>query len=108
MRPPVGRNGLAVAAMVLGIIGLITSIVVVGGLLGVIGLILGIAALMKAGRTGVGRGMSITGAVTSFIAIVASVLAAVLMAWYADNTQKCYQPESFHQYRQCVHQQLTD
>ncbi|MCX4789486.1 DUF4190 domain-containing protein [Streptomyces sp. NBC_01221] len=95
------------AAMVLGIIGLITSIAFVGGLFGVIGLILGIAALMKARRTGVGRGMSITGVVTSFIAIVVSILAAILMAWYANNTQKCYQPESFQQYKQCVHQQLT-
>ncbi|MFI6685644.1 DUF4190 domain-containing protein [Streptomyces sp. NPDC050485] len=107
MRPRAGTNGPAVAAMVLGVTGLITSVVFVGGLLGVIGLVLGIVALVKARRTGVGRGMSIAGAVTSCIAIAVSVLVAAFMVWYANNTQKCYQPDSFHQYTQCVHQQLT-
>ncbi|SCD29118.1 hypothetical protein GA0115234_100137 [Streptomyces sp. DvalAA-43] len=113
LRPPVARNsrnsrnGTAVAAMVLGIISLITSIVFVGGPLGVIGLVLGVVALIKARRTGVGRGMSVTGLLTSFLAIVVSVLVAVLLAWYADHTQKCYRPDSFQQYRQCVHQQLS-
>ncbi|MFB7664070.1 DUF4190 domain-containing protein [Kitasatospora sp. NPDC056138] len=92
--------------MVLGIIGLATSIVFVGGLLGGIGLVLGIVALRTARRTGVGRGESVTAVVTSSIAILVSVLVAVLMVWYADKTQQCYQPDSFQQYRQCVHQQL--
>ncbi|MFB6711779.1 MULTISPECIES: DUF4190 domain-containing protein [unclassified Streptomyces] len=107
MRPAAGGNGVAVGAMVLGIISLMTSIVFIGGLLGVIGLILGVVALKKAGRTGVGRGKSVTGVVTSFIAILVSILIAVLMAWYANNTQKCYRPDSFQQYKQCVHQQLA-
>lgn len=106
-RPPAGRNGLAGAAAVLGVISLSTSIVFVGGLLGVIGLILGIAALMTAGRTGIGRGKAVTGVVASAIAIVVSALVAVFMVWYANNTQECYQPDSFRQYKQCVHQQLT-
>ncbi|MEV7782219.1 DUF4190 domain-containing protein [Kitasatospora sp. NPDC088351] len=95
------------AAMVLGVIGLITSIISVGGLFGVIGLILGIVALTKARRSGVGRGMAITGVVASFLAIVVSVLVAVFMVWYANNTQECYRPDSLRQYQQCVHQQLT-
>ncbi|MFJ3880302.1 DUF4190 domain-containing protein [Streptomyces sp. NPDC090077] len=106
-RPPADRNGLAVASMVLGIIGWVTSIVFVGGLLGVIGAVLGIAALWKAQRTGTGRGMSVTGLVTSSLAIAVSVLVAVFMTWYANETQQCYDPGSFRQYRQCVHQQLT-
>ncbi|MFE6667566.1 DUF4190 domain-containing protein [Streptomyces sp. NPDC057697] len=111
-RPPAGgagtgKNGTAVAAMVLGIISLVTSIFFVGGPLGVIGLVLGVVALVKARRTGTGRGMSVTGVLASFLAIVVSVLVAVLLAWYADNTQKCYRPDSFQQYRQCVHEQLT-
>ncbi|REK84813.1 DUF4190 domain-containing protein [Streptomyces inhibens] len=95
------------AAMVLGVTGLITSIVFIGGLLGVIGLILGVVALKTTKWTGVGRGMAITGVVTSLIAIVVSILVAVFVAWYANNTQKCYQPDSFRQYTQCVHQQLS-
>ncbi|WP_405977900.1 DUF4190 domain-containing protein [Streptomyces sp. NBC_00158] len=101
------RNGLALAAMVLGVIGWITSIVFIGGLLGVIGLILGVAALRKAKRTGTGRGMSLTGLVTSCLAIAVSILVTLFMTWYANETQECYDPGSFRQYRQCVHQQLT-
>ncbi|WP_406180596.1 DUF4190 domain-containing protein [Streptomyces sp. NBC_01006] len=100
-------NGLAGAAVVLGVIGLSTSIFFVGGLLGGIGLILGIVALTTAKRTGIGRGKALTGVVTSAIAIAVSVLAAVFFVWYANKTQDCYQPDSFQQYKQCVHHQLT-
>ncbi|MGW2183857.1 hypothetical protein ACWCXX_38960 [Streptomyces sp. NPDC001732] len=48
-------NGLAGAAMVLGVIGLSTSIFFIGGLFGGIALILGIVALTTAKRTGSGR-----------------------------------------------------
>ncbi|MDK9499800.1 DUF4190 domain-containing protein [Streptomyces katrae] len=105
--PGADGNGLAVAAVLLGVIGWITSVVLIGGLLGVIGLVLGVAALRKAGRTGTGRGMSVTGLVTSCLAIVVSVLVAVFMTWYANKTQQCYDPGSFRQYRQCVHQQFA-
>ncbi|WP_239516320.1 MULTISPECIES: DUF4190 domain-containing protein [unclassified Streptomyces] len=100
------KNGLATAAMTLGIIGLCTSVVFVGGPLAVMGLILGIAALMAAKRTGVGRGKAVTAVVTSSLAIVVSGLVAVFMLWYANTTQECYQPDSFHQYTQCVHEHL--
>ncbi|MGW1200482.1 DUF4190 domain-containing protein [Streptomyces sp. NPDC002536] len=101
------KNGSAVAAKVLGITGLLTSVVLVGGPLGVIGLILGISALMTAGRTGVGRGRAMTGVVTSSLAIVVSALVAVFLVWYANKTQACYDPGSFHAYEQCVRQHLT-
>ncbi|MFD9336936.1 DUF4190 domain-containing protein [Streptomyces sp. NPDC060028] len=104
---PVGKNGLAGAAMVLGVSSLLTSIVFIGGLLGGVGLVLGIVALTTTKRTGVGRGKAIAGVVTSAIAIVVSILAAVLMVRYADKTQECYQPDSLRQYQQCVHQQFS-
>ncbi|MEI5098284.1 DUF4190 domain-containing protein [Streptomyces sp. PmtG] len=93
--------------MVLGIISLSTSIFFVGGVLGVIGLVLGVVALAKAGPAGTGRGKAIAGLVASTLAIVVAVLVAVFMAWYANQTQECYQPDSFHQYTQCVRQQLS-
>ncbi|MFJ9947246.1 DUF4190 domain-containing protein [Kitasatospora sp. NPDC091207] len=106
-RPPGGGNGLAGAAMALGVIGLSTSVVLIGGLFGGIGLVLGVVALTTAGRTGTGRGKALTGVVTSAVAIVVSVLVAALFVWYADRTQECYQPDSFQEYTQCVHQQLS-
>jgi len=100
------ENGLATAAMALGIIGLATSVVFIGGPLAVIGLILGIAALMTAKRTGVGRGRAVTALVASALAILVSGLVAVFMVWYANKTQECYRPDSFHQYTQCVRRHL--
>ncbi|MCD9194280.1 DUF4190 domain-containing protein [Streptomyces albireticuli] len=105
---PAGGNGLAVAAMVLGITGLVTSVLFVGGPLGVLGLVLGLVALMRAGRTGAGRGQAVTAVVTSSLAIMVSVLAALFMVWFANKTQDCYRPDSFRQYKQCVHQQLRE
>nr|WSX53816.1 DUF4190 domain-containing protein [Streptomyces sp. NBC_00974] len=107
IRPPAGRNGLAETASVLGAVGLTTSIVFIGGPLGVVGLMFGLAALKTSRRTGTGRGKAVTGVVTSSLAIVVSVLVAVFMVWYANHTQECYRTDSFQQYRQCVHQQLT-
>ncbi|WP_405655810.1 hypothetical protein [Streptomyces sp. RK9] len=45
--------------------------------------------------------------VTSSLAIVMSGLVAVFMVWYANKTQECYQPESLHQYTQCVREHLN-
>jgi hypothetical protein len=104
---PPHKNGLAVAALILGAVGLSTSIFIVGGPLGVGGLVLGVVALITTGRTGIGRGKAVAAVVTSALAIVVSVLVAVLMVWYANHTQACYRPDSFHQYAQCVRQQLT-
>ncbi|MFE3579792.1 DUF4190 domain-containing protein [Streptomyces vinaceus] len=101
------KNGLAAAAMTLGIIGLCTSVVFIGGPLAVIGLILGIAALMAAKRTGAGRGKAVTAVVTSSLAIVVSGLVAVLMVWYANKTQQCYQPDDLREYAQCVREHLN-
>ncbi|MFF0744062.1 DUF4190 domain-containing protein [Streptomyces sp. NPDC004111] len=100
-------NGLARTALVLGVVGLSTSIFVIGGLVGGIGLVLGVVALATAGRTGTGRGRALAGVVTSLIAIVVSALAAALFVWYADKTQECYRPDSFQQYKNCVHKQFT-
>ncbi|MGV9268945.1 DUF4190 domain-containing protein [Kitasatospora sp. NPDC003701] len=107
LRSPAGRNGPAVAALALGVTGLLTSVVLLGGLLGVLGLVLAIVALGASRRTGSGRGKAVAGLVTSCVAIVLSVLMAVFLVWYADNTQECYRPDSFRQYTQCVHEQLS-
>ncbi|MBC3843042.1 DUF4190 domain-containing protein [Streptacidiphilus sp. 4-A2] len=92
--------------MALGTIGLITSVVLVGGLLGVLGLALGIRALRTAGRTGIGRSKAIAGTVTSSLAIVVSITVVISAVWFAHTTQSCYQFHRIHQWEQCVHQQL--
>ena len=101
-RPTTPRNGLATAALTLGVTGLLTSVVLVGGPLAVLGLLLGSAALLRAGRTGAGRGKAVAALVASALAIVVSGLVVVCVVWYANRTQECYRPDSFHQYTQCV------
>ncbi|MEU8891350.1 DUF4190 domain-containing protein [Streptomyces sp. NPDC048442] len=111
MKAHAGRTGLAGTAMVLGIIGLSTSVIFIGGLIGVVGLVLGIFALATAERTSngtrPGRGKALTAVVTSALAIVVSVLVAIALLWYANKTQDCYRPDSFQQYTECVRHQLT-
>ncbi|MGH9102915.1 MAG: DUF4190 domain-containing protein [Acidimicrobiales bacterium] len=100
------ENRPAAAAVRLGVIGIVASITVIGGILGVAGLILSGVAMRTARRVGVGRGMYVVGMVTSSIAIVAPVLVAVFMVWHANKTHGCYQFNHLRQYEQCVSRQL--
>lgn len=85
--PPPGRpgpptNGFAVAALVLGMVGLILTPVpllnLLGVLAGAVGLGLGLAALRRARRSGTGTGMARVGVGMAVVAIVLSLL----WSWY--------------------------
>lgn len=82
--PPKPGTGFAVASLVTGIIALIVSITIVGGLLfGLVALVLGIVALGRAKRGGGGRGMAITGIVLGVLGALVAIgliVAAVLFA----------------------------
>lgn len=58
------QNGLAIASLVLGIVGLISSCIVIGVAPAIVGFILGIVALIKKQNTG----MSIAGIACSAVA----------------------------------------
>jgi len=80
-------NGMAVAAMVLGILGLVLSFVAGAGFIcGLLGLIFGIIGIKKAGRIGgKGKGMALTGLITGSIGmlinlIIIAVVVFVLIA----------------------------
>ena len=106
IRPP-AKNNMAVAALILGIIGLVTSLFVIGGLLGVVGLILGIISLRasKLTGTGTGRGMAIGGIITSAVAILATTALVIVAAWFAHRVSDCndYSRDN-PQYNQCIQQ----
>ncbi|MEU4510333.1 DUF4190 domain-containing protein [Nonomuraea wenchangensis] len=75
--PPPQRptNGMAVASLVLGIVGLISC-----GLTSIVGVILGHIALARIKRSGEeGQGMAVAGLVTSYIMVVINVL---LLIWF--------------------------
>ncbi|QYC40743.1 hypothetical protein Nocox_15640 [Nonomuraea coxensis DSM 45129] len=73
--PPRPTNGMAVASLVLGIVGMISC-----GLTSIIGVILGHIALARIKRSGEeGQGMAVAGLVTSYVMVVINVL---LLIWF--------------------------
>lgn len=91
-----GGAGMATAALVLGILALLTSFTVIGGIvLGILALILGILALRKANRGEAdGRGRAIAGIVTGVLGVIIAVVlvavgASLLNSKSGKNLQSC-------------------
>ncbi|HSK21900.1 MAG TPA: DUF4190 domain-containing protein [Egicoccus sp.] len=104
-----GTDGVAVAALVIGILSLLTSWFVIGGLGGVIALVLGLVALgrIKRNRSG-GRGMAITGVVTGALAIIVAIVVVIIgVSFFGDAAaeyEECLQTNS----REVCDQQLEE
>lgn len=74
--PPRGRRGLAVAALVLGIVAILTlPLCGLGTLVAIAGIIVGVIALSRQG----GRGMAVTGIVLSAISLIVAIVGAALL-----------------------------
>lgn len=68
-------KGLAVASLILGIVGIFTSFLLFGALLGLVALILGFVALGKVKRGEAdGRGLAIGGIITGVLAMLLTLL----------------------------------
>lgn len=90
-QPQNQKKGLAITALVLGILGLLGSIFVVGGLLSIAAIVVGIIALVKAKKpTHGGKGMAITGIVLGVIGVV---VAGAILAFFGS---------LFNEVQQCV------
>lgn len=100
--------GLGLAAMILGIIGIVTCWFGIGGLIGLIGLILGIVALVKLNKVpGIAKGKAITGIVTSAISLligsITSIFLIVVMASALDSYSECsHLVNNQSAYNQCI------
>lgn len=95
---PQPKNGLAIPALVLGILAVVFFWTVVGGiLLGVLALVFGILGMRRARRNGAPhRGFSVAGAVLGALALVGSLLLVVVGASLLGsdefkNLQECVQ-----------------
>src|SRR5947208_2254472 len=78
---PQQSKGLAVAALVLGIVGVVTFFLFVGGLLGIVALVLGIVAIRQTrkGQAG-GQSMAIAGTILGGAAIVITAIYAIALS----------------------------
>jgi len=77
---PAQGNGMAVAALVLGILGLVFSFAMgIGFIFALMGLIFGIVGMKKANRIGgKGKGMAVTGLITGIIGLIPALSLSVL------------------------------
>ncbi|MBB5870489.1 hypothetical protein F4553_003868 [Allocatelliglobosispora scoriae] len=80
-------NGMAIAAMVLGIVGLVLLCCYgLGGLVGLVGAILGHVSMKQIRERGEnGRGMALAGVITGWSAVVLSIIAVVAIVLFAVN-----------------------
>ena len=96
--PPKKGSGLAIASMVLGIIALLLSWVPivnnVAAVLAVVGLGLGIPALLRARRGAAGgKGLAITGLVTSIVALVLVIVTQIFYSAVIDEVERSLEEE---------------
>lgn len=80
---------LAIASMILGIIGVLGGLFVLGGLAALIAIILGILALKPAKANGSGMGFAVTGIVTGAVGLLISICMLIVFISVFQTTQKC-------------------
>ena len=81
--------GMALAAMILGIVGVVTGFFVFGVLLGIAAIILGALSLKKVKEAGAGKGFAITGIVTGAVAVLFSLCMLFVYISVAQTAEKC-------------------
>jgi hypothetical protein len=116
--PPVShpRNGLGTAALVLGIIGLLASVLVFGAIPGLIAIILGFIALGRVRRgEATNRGASIAGIVLGFLSLVLPIILIAAGASFVfshksnfQQLQDCLKTAKTTQQQQSCQQQFND
>ncbi|MFW0112148.1 DUF4190 domain-containing protein [Rothia sp. CCM 9416] len=104
-------KGLAIASMVLGIIGFISGWAVIGGIFALVAIVLGIVALVKTKTGGGGKGFAITGIVTGALGLLISILMLILFGWMfaaiGPAMENCSQYiDNETQLEQCLNEQL--
>lgn len=97
--PP--RNGLGTAALVLGIVGILTSWLFVGGLLGIVAIVLG-----AIGRGRAKRGQATNGGV-ALAGILTGVLAVLVAALVVVGAVALFSNSDFGSFTECVQQAET-
>ena len=101
MPGPAASNGMATAALVLGIIGVVAGLVpflfFVALPCGILGLIFGVLGRSRSERTGIGRGNATAGAITGGIAIALGIIGLVILGVIADDID-----DDFDEIERCI------
>lgn len=108
--PRSAGKGLAIAALVCGILALLTSWTVIGGVvLGIAAVICGIVAMVKANKgTGGGKGMAVAGIVTGILGIIASIVFVVVVgSIFGDAIEACPADLGQAELEACLQEELT-
>ncbi|MGQ7296080.1 DUF4190 domain-containing protein [Quadrisphaera sp. KR29] len=107
---PAPRNGVGLAALILGILALLSGFFVIGGLLGLVAIVLGVIGSRRAKRgLATNRGMAITGIVLGLLAVVLSVIAIVFFGFIGSRAANCntfLESQDQAGYQQCLEEQL--
>ncbi|MGH2720309.1 MAG: DUF4190 domain-containing protein [Actinomycetota bacterium] len=91
-------NGLAIAAMVVGIVGIVTSLFAIGVFFAWVALPLGIVALLKINKSNgmeKGKGMAITGIVLGSIGVIALGFFLLGVAFLFSNPELLNEPPAY-------------
>jgi len=89
---PAPKNGLGIAALVLGILAFLSGLFIIGGLFGLVAVVLGFLALRKVKRgEASSRGLPITGIILGIIGIIAAVLAVAGIGLLGSRAANCDQ-----------------
>lgn len=106
MAPP--GNGMAVAALVLGIVGIVLCwLWGLGGVLGLLGLIFGIVGIKRANRGAGRKGMAISGLVLGIIALILGGVFLTTEVIVVKKVENCVNQNVTQQgAQQCVNQEF--
>jgi hypothetical protein len=108
--PPAPKNGLGLAALIVGIIGLLLSIFVVGGIFGIAAVILGFIGRGNAKRgEATNGGQALGGIITGGLAILISIIVVIAGAAFFDQIRDCTDPAlSQAEAEECIEDRLTN
>lgn len=81
--------GLALAAMIVGIVGVLTGFFVFGALLGIAAIILGALSLKKTKEAGAGKGFALTGIITGAVSVLISICMLFVYISFFQTAEKC-------------------
>ena len=109
-QPTRGGSGLAVAALVLGILALLSFITIIGGIaLGLVAVILGFIARGKArAGTGSGSGLALGGIITGLIGMLLALAFGAFLVFFANEVSECDPTLPEAELQQCIEDQLLN